>query len=161
MSKKIADFSASSGNRNYSVGYRRPPRGTRFKKGQSGNPNGRPKAKLNATTVVKKQMARWVPIRENGMLRKVTCLEALVAKAVNEALQGRVKPLGELLKLLEAVKLFCPDQLAEPLITAPSRVTIRIIKSGLKPDPDWTPQVDTHRPAFKPSSQEDDDINNN
>jgi hypothetical protein len=32
------------------VGYGRPPLATRFKLGQSGNPNGRPKGSLNQKT---------------------------------------------------------------------------------------------------------------
>lgn len=29
--------------RKYKIGYAKPPKATRFKKGQSGNPNGRPR----------------------------------------------------------------------------------------------------------------------
>ena len=35
----------------YEVGYRKPPVGTRFKKGQSGNPAGRPRGTVNLATL--------------------------------------------------------------------------------------------------------------
>ncbi len=41
MSSKGKDKSPSG----YQVGYGKPPAQTRFKQGQSGNPNGRPKAR--------------------------------------------------------------------------------------------------------------------
>lgn len=38
---------------NYIVGYKKPPVHTQFKKGQSGNPKGRPKSKQSMLTKIK------------------------------------------------------------------------------------------------------------
>lgn len=69
------------------VGYRNPPRSTRFRKGQSGNPRGRPKGrhKDQPYEVVLGQM---VTIREGGSERKVTAAEAFLLHITKQGLEG-------------------------------------------------------------------------
>ena len=50
---------------------RQPPRHTRFRKGQSGNPRGRPSGSKNAMTVVYETLAEPVIVAENGGRRKI------------------------------------------------------------------------------------------
>ncbi len=45
--ERPADQTSTGG---YDVGYRKPPKHTRFKPGQSGNPRGRPKGTKNLKT---------------------------------------------------------------------------------------------------------------
>ena len=40
----------------YEVGYRRPPRHSRFKPGQSGNPRGRPNRSKNINTLMQEEL---------------------------------------------------------------------------------------------------------
>jgi hypothetical protein len=70
------------------VGYGKPPQSTRFKKGVSGNPKGRPKGSLNVATVFMKTLREKVVINENGQRRKVSKLEAAVKQLVNKAASG-------------------------------------------------------------------------
>jgi hypothetical protein len=58
------------------VGYCSPPEATRFQKGVSGNPRGRPKGSLNVATVLTRTLRQKVAITENGRRRTVTKLEA-------------------------------------------------------------------------------------
>jgi hypothetical protein len=46
----------------YSVGFKRTPKHTRFKKGKSGNPRGRPKGALNVATILRKALAAPVKV---------------------------------------------------------------------------------------------------
>ena len=39
-------------DRDYDVGYGKPPKATRFRKGQTGNPKGRPKTSKNVGTML-------------------------------------------------------------------------------------------------------------
>ena len=86
----------------YQVGYGRPPQHTRFKKGESGNPTGRPKGSKNLTTLLEKELKQRVMITENGRRRSITKQEAMVKHLVNKAVSGD-RPLMQL--LLEEIRL--------------------------------------------------------
>jgi Family of unknown function (DUF5681) len=73
------------------VGYCCPPEHTRFKKGQSGNPQGRPKGTLNLATVLERTLRERVVINENGKRKTVTKLEAAVKQLTNKAASGDLK----------------------------------------------------------------------
>jgi hypothetical protein len=81
------------------VGYGRPPKTTRFKKGQSGNLRGRPKGSLNVATVLIKTLSEKVVINENGQRKTVTKFEAALKQLVNKALGSDIRALRLLLDL--------------------------------------------------------------
>lgn len=58
------------------VGYRRPPKATRFTAGNSGNPNGRPKGSKNLSTLFAEELARTITLTENGKRKKMPKLRA-------------------------------------------------------------------------------------
>ena len=55
-----------SEDRNYEVGYGKPPKHTRFKPGQSGNPKGRKPGSKNVMTLLEQTLFDTVKVRENG-----------------------------------------------------------------------------------------------
>ena len=67
----------------YEIGYGKPPKNTRFKKGQSGNPRGRPGGSKNLKTLLSEALNEPVIITENGRRRKITKREAIVREVVN------------------------------------------------------------------------------
>ena len=81
------------------VGYGRPPKATRFKKGRSGNPKGRPKGSFNVTTIFAKTLRERVVINENGRRKTVTKLEAALKQLVNKGANGDTRALRLLLDL--------------------------------------------------------------
>jgi hypothetical protein len=81
------------------IGYRNPPEETRFKKGQSGNPNGRGKGLLNVATVFARTLREKVVVNENGQRRTITKFEAAITQFVNKAASGDVRALQILVKL--------------------------------------------------------------
>jgi len=86
----------------YQVGYGKPPQHTRFKKGESGNPTGRPKGSKNLTTLLEKELKQRVVVTENGRRRSITKQEAMVKHLVNKAVSGD-RPLMQL--LLDEIRL--------------------------------------------------------
>jgi hypothetical protein len=73
------------------VGYARPPKHTQFKKGQSGNPKGRPKAvkaHMPVSRIIRRSLSEEVQGQVNGKTRKMTKLEAIIEVQSAKALKG-------------------------------------------------------------------------
>jgi hypothetical protein len=84
-----------SGPFSYEVGYGRPPAEYRFKKGVSGNPEGRRKGTKNFATIFVKAMAKTVVITENGKRRRISKLDAAVTQLANDAARGDKKAIHD------------------------------------------------------------------
>ncbi|SDL25891.1 DUF5681 domain-containing protein [Aliiruegeria lutimaris] len=93
----------------YEVGYGRPPKKSQFKKGQSGNPKGRPRATKNVGTMLEEIFFKKIPISDNGVRREVSMLEAILRQVANGAAKGEIRHVDRVLKLLPVLQ----DSLAE------------------------------------------------
>jgi hypothetical protein len=91
-------------DREYPVGWGRPPQSSRWQKGQSGNPRGRPKQQKNASTILKEILSRTVEVRDGGRIRRITVTEAVILKIVEDALRGDTKSAAFLLSKKEELE---------------------------------------------------------
>lgn len=89
------------GNDEPQVGYKKPPKASRWKKGQSGNPKGRkPKEKIEDLQIVFDQiLVETVTVKMNGRTQTMTKLEAMIEQIRTKALQGEPKAIRALLKM--------------------------------------------------------------
>jgi hypothetical protein len=71
----------------YDVGYAKAPASSRFKKGQSGNPRGRPRNRHNEPPY-EAVLGQKVSIREDGVERSVTAAEAFLLHMAKRGLDG-------------------------------------------------------------------------
>jgi len=86
------------------VGYGRPPAQSRFRKGQSGNPRGRPRNRHRGIPhdVVLGQM---VTLREDGRQRRVTAAEAFLLQLTQRGLAGDSAAARASLEAIEKARL--------------------------------------------------------
>jgi len=83
--------SAASRDPDYAVGYGRPPRQHQFKRGQSGNPRGRPKGVRSEDDILAKLLNRKISIQDRSGVRQVSVLEAVYVRVAQNALKGDLK----------------------------------------------------------------------
>ncbi len=97
----------------YEVGYGRPPRGTRFKKGVSGNPAGRPPRHLS--DMVTRIIDAPVSANKGGVPRTFSGFEAGLRKLIARAVKADdPKALLEVLRLFEEYGVLKPAPPPQP-----------------------------------------------
>ena len=92
-----------SGNE-YEVGYRRPPKSTRFQKGQRANPKGRPPGRSNDLPY-EAVLGQKVTIREDGVEREVTAAAAFLLNLTKQALSGNTAAARAAMSAIETAKV--------------------------------------------------------
>jgi hypothetical protein len=86
------------------VGYGKPPRHTQFRKGQSGNPGGRPRGepieRLKALTL--QEAYRGVIVRrEDGIAEPAQAIQAILRSQIELAMAGNVRAQRDILKAVQ------------------------------------------------------------
>jgi hypothetical protein len=146
--------SAKRSSPNYSVGYKKPPKSTRFQPGRSGNPAGRPKGSLSAQSIFDKVINERVTINEKvnerSRRRSMTMLELAFRRLAHKSASGSERATDQLIKLLvkydtriarpadaaAEAKTPTPEALAS-LTDEELQFLVKILeKLGLGPDPD-------------------------
>jgi hypothetical protein len=73
------------------AGYKRPPKHSQFKPGQSGNPRGRRRHVRNFKTDLLEELREQITIRENGRERRISKQRAFVKALVTAAIKGDMR----------------------------------------------------------------------
>ncbi|WP_425052792.1 DUF5681 domain-containing protein [Psychromarinibacter sp. S121] len=134
--------------RDYEVGYGKPPKHSRFKKGQSGNPRGRPKGAKGFKASLKRELATKVTVRDGNREMKISKAEAAAKRLMANALKGNMRALGMLASFDDEFS----DEVAAAGVgddgtLSPEAVDFEILREFLnrpsEPDADDDPSGDT------------------
>ena len=94
----------------HDVGYGKPPSNSRFKKGQSGNPKGRPRGSRNFSTDLKATLEEPIRVTNYGKAQTVSTQQAALMLLREKALGGDVRALD---RLLDLARLYNDEEMAE------------------------------------------------
>jgi hypothetical protein len=92
----------SDTERQYAAAYRKPPLHTRFKKGQSGNPRGRPKKNLAALLAA--ALNEKVKATVDGKRKQVTKREAVITQLVNKSASAELRATKMLIEMMRDIE---------------------------------------------------------
>lgn len=114
-----------AGSGDYEVGKGRPPQQYRWKKGQSGNPRGRPKAAPPETLDVGKVLNGPVAARIQGKKTEATPYEVTVRQIARKAIDGHLPSIRQFLSLCESFGVIAPPKPAVGggVVVAPAGVS--------------------------------------
>lgn len=96
--------SSSEKTCDYRVGYGKPPEGTRFRKGQSGNPAGKTPGRKNLKTELLEELSQKVGVSENGKRRLMSRQTIIIKRMVADAAKGDAKARDQLLRLIGQIE---------------------------------------------------------
>lgn len=91
----------------YDVGYGKPPKHTRWEKGQSGNPRGRPKASRGLKTDLHAELVSRMTIQISGKPITATKQQLMIKTLTARAAAGDVRAIQTLIKLV--MQVFGPE----------------------------------------------------
>ena len=135
--------------RDYEIGFGRPPKATRFKPGESGNPRGRPKGSRPVGAVLQEVLHQRIPVTENGRTRRLPALEVMLRRLANEAMRSEPSAVKLMLSLVDRYaeapeatlsvdEVLAEDQaiIARYLSSTPANQTISVSRKRRKRDAD-------------------------
>lgn len=89
--------------RDYKVGYGKPPRHTRFRKGRSGNPKGRPKHTRNLRSDLVEELRESILVREGNRERHISKQRAMLKSLTARAIKGDPRAANIILNMIMRV----------------------------------------------------------
>lgn len=99
----------------YEVGYGKPPKSGRFKKGKSGNPSGRSKKPKAFGESFMAELARNIEYKENGKLKKQPAVKLIIRRLVHQATTGNMAAFKEIARFLEQYEAVLPTETDEEI----------------------------------------------
>jgi hypothetical protein len=150
------DNMSNKREKDYEIGYGKPPPHTQFKKGQSGNRRGRPKKNRDTFSAIDTVLARKVRMKENGKDVEIDYIEGLIQSLAQNALKA--KP-SEQIKVLRFIDEIAPGRLKQ-LPDWPTHITTEYVLPNGKTMGDYdyctcSRKLDSFAKETPPEEEED------
>jgi hypothetical protein len=94
-------------------GYGRPPKQSQFKKGRSGNPQGRPRGASSFKADLAAELQEKLAITENGKERKITKQRAFIKTLTAAAIKKDIRAVNALLACMRYFGVGAEEQAVE------------------------------------------------
>lgn len=104
-------------DKSYEVGYKKPPKSGQFKPGQSGNPRGRPRGTKNLATDLQEELSAKIIVREGDNQETISKQRALVKALSARALQGDIRAINTLVRMIERTLPNEPDDSGDEYVS--------------------------------------------
>ena len=111
----------------YEVGYGRPPKKSRWKPGESGNPSGKKKGPRSVKGILVERLAEKVLVKQGGRALKVSTLDALLRKLIALAGNGNAAAMKMLLSLMDRYGLGIDVPEPDPEMDYQARKSLYIV----------------------------------
>ena len=121
-------------NNEENIGYGNPPKATRFAKGKSGNPKGRPKGSRNTYKLLEDLLEEKIVLLQNGKEVRLSKKAAILLQAVNSAVKGDLKAIQQLFPHLLAVDAKIAER--EQKVSSLKEDDMKILKQFIKDNND-------------------------
>ena len=122
----------SDDERDYEVGYGKPPPHTRFVKGQSGNSRGRSRGAKNMKTLLSKALNELVVVTDNGGRRKISKREAIITQLVNRSAKADFKAIQILLGMIRDIESDTDPHSSDPTFTEADQQIIQRLQARFR-----------------------------
>jgi len=117
-------------DRDYEVGYGKPPRHHQFRKGTSGNPRGRPRKEVTIPALFQKIAQQKVRTNGHTGQEYMTKMEASITQLVNKSASGDMRAM----KLLMQIATKFPDLIKDPASNLVKHTVVFVRAKDGRPD---------------------------
>ena len=123
-----AEAKAGANQSTSRVGYKNPPHHSRFKKGQSGNRKGRPRAASDIRTILETLLREQIRVRDGGKTRRISTSDALAQVLIRGTMMGKTGAFNVLMFIEETLGVFKPlygdDKSRYGYLVAPPKLSL-------------------------------------